>query len=126
MVDAALGVDLGLVLAGDVGELGADEDVEVVVGRMAARVALGADGGAEDDEILGDAFLCGWEFGVSDESRKNDEVGTCTSPGEKERNILAWMRYMAPIAPPALLKIHSSSRLTWAPVAASPCSSSTM
>lgn len=55
VVDGALGVDLGLVLAGDVGELGAVEDVEVVVGGVAARVALGSDGGAEDDEVLGDA-----------------------------------------------------------------------
>jgi hypothetical protein len=59
VVDAALGVDLGLVLAGRVGELGAREDVEVVVGRVAARVALGADGGAEDDQVLGDAWVTG-------------------------------------------------------------------
>lgn len=56
VVDAALGVDLGFVLAGDVGELGAREDVEVVVGGMASRVALGADGGTEDDEVLGDTY----------------------------------------------------------------------
>lgn len=56
MVHAALGVDLGLVLAGDVGQLHAREDVEVVVGGVAARVALGADRGAKDDEVLGDAL----------------------------------------------------------------------
>jgi hypothetical protein len=46
VVDAAGRVHLGLVRAGDVGKLGAAEDVEVVVGRVAARVALGADRGA--------------------------------------------------------------------------------
>lgn len=39
------GVDLGLELAGNIGELGTLEDVEVVVGGVAAGVALGADGG---------------------------------------------------------------------------------
>jgi hypothetical protein len=57
VVHAALRVDLGLVLAGHVGQLHAREDVEVVVGGVAARVALGADRGAKDDEVLGDA-LC--------------------------------------------------------------------
>jgi len=33
----------------------ADEDVEVVVGGVEARVALGAEGRAKDDEVLGDA-----------------------------------------------------------------------
>ena len=56
VVYAAGRVHLGLVLSGDVGRLYAREDVEVVVGRVAARVALGADGGAEDDEVLGDAW----------------------------------------------------------------------
>lgn len=56
VVDGAGGVDLGLEVAGGVGELRAREDVEVVVGRVAARVALGADGGAEDDEVLRDAW----------------------------------------------------------------------
>lgn len=46
VVDAAGRIHLGLVRAGDVGQLGAAEDVEVVVGRVAARVALGADRGA--------------------------------------------------------------------------------
>lgn len=33
--------------------------------------------------------------------------------GEKEWiNVLAWIMYMAPMAPPALLNIQSSSRLT--------------
>lgn len=41
--------------AGRVGDLRAGEDVEVVVGGVAAGVAFGADGGAEDDEIFGDA-----------------------------------------------------------------------
>ena len=38
-------VDLGLVFAGNVGSLGAGENVEVVVGGVAASVALSADGG---------------------------------------------------------------------------------
>lgn len=46
VVHAAGRVDLGLVLAGDVGELRAGEDVEVVVGGVAAGVAFCADGGA--------------------------------------------------------------------------------
>ena len=33
----------------------ADEDVEVVVGGVEARVALGAERRAKDDEVLGDA-----------------------------------------------------------------------
>ena len=49
------GVALGLKATGDVGELFTREDVEVVVCGVAAGVALGADGGTEDDEILGDA-----------------------------------------------------------------------
>ena len=55
VVHGAGRVDLGLELAGDVGQLGAGQDVEVVVGGVAAGVALGADGGAEDDQVLGDA-----------------------------------------------------------------------
>ncbi len=43
---AARRVHLGLVRAGRVGQLHARQDVEEVVGRVAARVALGADGGA--------------------------------------------------------------------------------
>lgn len=39
------GVDLGLELAGDVGELGTLEDVEVVVGGVATSVAFSSDGG---------------------------------------------------------------------------------
>ena len=39
-------VDFRLELAGDVGELGALEDVEVVIGGVAARVAFSADSGA--------------------------------------------------------------------------------
>ena len=45
VVHATGGVDLGLELAGDVGQLGALEDVEVVVGGVAAGVTLGANGG---------------------------------------------------------------------------------
>lgn len=55
VVHAAGRVDLGLELAGDVGPLLARQDVEVVVRRVSPRVAFGADGRAEDDEILGDA-----------------------------------------------------------------------
>lgn len=46
VVDGARGVDLALKLAGDVGPLLAGQDVEVVVGRVAARVALSANRGA--------------------------------------------------------------------------------
>lgn len=56
VVHAALGVDLGLVLARHVGQLGAREDVEEVVGGVAAGVALGADCGAENDEVFGHAW----------------------------------------------------------------------
>jgi hypothetical protein len=57
MVHRAGRVDLGLEVAGGVGELGSRQDVEVVVGRVAAGVALGADGCAEDDEVFG--YACG-------------------------------------------------------------------
>lgn len=71
MVHAALGVELGEVFAGDVGHLRAVEDVEVVVGCVAACVAFCADGGAwfvrlgyrrrygmrtEDNQILSDTW----------------------------------------------------------------------
>lgn len=46
VVHAAGRVHLGLVLAGHVGHLRAREDVEVVVGRVAAGMALGADSSA--------------------------------------------------------------------------------
>lgn len=46
VVDGAPGVDLGIVGTGGEGELGALEDVEVVVGGMASGVAFSADGGA--------------------------------------------------------------------------------
>lgn len=39
------GVDLGLEFSRNVGELGTLEDIKVVVGGVAAGVALGADGG---------------------------------------------------------------------------------
>lgn len=75
MVHAARRVHLRRVLARHVGELRARDDVEVVVGRVTARVALCSDGGAcgslhvsggmgmveksvytIDDEILSNAF----------------------------------------------------------------------
>ena len=55
VVHTASGVPLHLQLGWCEGPLLADEDVEVVVGGVHACVALGADGGAEDDEVLGDA-----------------------------------------------------------------------
>lgn len=57
VVHAARRVDFGLVLAGHVGHLRAGEDVEVVVGGVPAAVAFCADGGAEDDEIFGYAYI---------------------------------------------------------------------
>lgn len=59
VVHGAGRVDFGLELAGDVGELCAGQDVEVVVGGVAAGVAFGADGGAEDDEVFGYAWVEG-------------------------------------------------------------------
>lgn len=53
MVNAALWVDFWDKGAGREGELGAGEDVEEVVGRVAASVAFGANGGAEDYEVFG-------------------------------------------------------------------------
>lgn len=118
MVDAALGIDLWLVGPGGVGELGAEEDVEVVVGGVAAGVALGADRGAEDDEVLGDAWVFRLLVYLAAAVRKEG--------GDSRDDILAWIMYIAPMAPPALLKIHSSSRLTWLARAGLPCSSETM
>lgn len=46
VVHASRGIHLGFVLAGDVGDLRAGQDVEVVVGRVAAGVALCANGRA--------------------------------------------------------------------------------
>ena len=46
---AAGRVDLRLELSGRVGELGALEDVEVVVGSVAAGVAFSSDSGACED-----------------------------------------------------------------------------
>ncbi len=56
MVHGAYGVDFGLVAAGDKGGLRALDDVEVVVCRVAAGVAFRADCGAEDQEVLRDAW----------------------------------------------------------------------
>lgn len=55
-VHAAGRVHLGLELARHERVLRARQDVEVVVGSVAPAVALGADGGAEDDEVLRDAW----------------------------------------------------------------------
>ena len=46
VVHTARGVDFGLVRTRHIGRLSAGEDVEVVVGGVAAGVAFGADGGA--------------------------------------------------------------------------------
>lgn len=46
VVHAALGIHLGFVFAGGVSELRAGQDVEVVVGGVAAGVAFGADRGS--------------------------------------------------------------------------------
>lgn len=46
MVDASLRVDLRFVGSGAIRELGALEDVEVVIGGMATGVAFGANRGA--------------------------------------------------------------------------------
>ena len=62
MVHGAGRIDFRLELAGDVGQLGAGQDVEVVVGGVAAGVAFGADGCAENDEIFGDAWLDGQQI----------------------------------------------------------------
>ena len=56
VVHAALRVDLGLVLARSVGPLLAGEDVEVVVGGVASRVALGANSCSEDDQVFRDTY----------------------------------------------------------------------
>jgi hypothetical protein len=56
VVHRARRVDFGLEVAGDVRELRAGQDVEVVVGRVAAGVAFGSDGRAEDDEVFGYAW----------------------------------------------------------------------
>lgn len=53
MVHAAGWVHLRRVLAGDVGQLRARDDVEVVVGRVPAGVALGPDGGAWEVYVSG-------------------------------------------------------------------------
>ena len=54
MVHAAGAVPLHMELPGAEGPLLADEDVEVVVGGVQAGVALCAERGAKDDEVLGD------------------------------------------------------------------------
>jgi hypothetical protein len=112
VVHAARVVDLGLVLAGDVGELCAGKDVEVIVGCVAAGVALCADRGS----------WFTWLDVTEDRGR-----GEGSLPKMIRYSVtLAWMMYMAPMAPPALLKIHSSSWLMWFLVPGSSLSSSTM
>lgn len=54
VVDGTGGVGLGLEGARNVGQLGSGEDVEVVVSGVTTSVALGTDGGAEDDQVLSD------------------------------------------------------------------------
>jgi len=54
VVDGASRVDLGLVLARDVGQLSAGEDVEVIISGVTAGVALSSDGSSEDDQVFGD------------------------------------------------------------------------
>jgi hypothetical protein len=56
VMDAAGGVHLGLEPARGKGPLDAGKYVEVVICRVAARVALGSQRRTEDDEILGDAY----------------------------------------------------------------------
>ena len=55
-VHAARRVDLSLVLARSVGDLGTRQDVEIIIGCVATSMALGTDRSAEDDEVLGDAW----------------------------------------------------------------------
>lgn len=57
MVHGTGRVDFSFEGARDVGKLRASQDVEVVVGGVAAGVTFGADGGAEDDEVFGDALV---------------------------------------------------------------------
>jgi hypothetical protein len=52
VVHATGGVDLGLELAGDVGELGALQDVEVVIGGVATTVAFSSNGGTCGENTL--------------------------------------------------------------------------
>jgi hypothetical protein len=49
-------VDLRLKCAGDIGQLRAGQNVEVIVGGVAAGVAFGADGSAKDDQVFSDAW----------------------------------------------------------------------
>lgn len=54
VVNGALGIPLGLVLARDVSLLLAVQDVEVVVGGVTTGVALGADRSTKDNQVLRD------------------------------------------------------------------------
>lgn len=62
VVHASRRVDLGLVLARHVGHLGAGEDVEVVVGGVAAAVAFCSDGGAWRETVNGISFFLFFSF----------------------------------------------------------------
>ena len=63
MVHRSLGIDLGFVGSGArcIGQLRATQNVEVVVGGMAAGVTLSSYGRAENDEVFRDA----WGLGIS-------------------------------------------------------------
>lgn len=52
MVYGARRVDFGCILAGFVCPLFARQDMEVIVCCVSSRVALGADGRAEDDQVF--------------------------------------------------------------------------
>jgi hypothetical protein len=56
VVHGARAVDFGFEGPRGEGQLRARQDVEVVVGRVAAGVAFGAERRAEDDEVLGDTW----------------------------------------------------------------------
>lgn len=64
MVHGSLRVDFGLERARGEGELGSLDDVEVIVGCVAACVAFGSDGCAEDYEVFCQAYSrVSWNFG---------------------------------------------------------------
>jgi len=51
-------VRLSLVGARHIGELSTVQDIEVVIRSVAARVTLCSDGGAEDNQVLGNTYAC--------------------------------------------------------------------
>lgn len=106
-MDGTRRVDLGLVLAGNVGSLSAGEDVEVVVGGVAACVALSADGSACCVKCVSDGSS------LKREAQACHKLGRGCLPKMIRYSVTeAWMMYMAPMAPPALLNTHSSSLFT--------------